>query len=390
MAFLRSSRVRDAFELTAAAAAVVEPADSPLAGARITPTGVLVIDELFVTRAVADAVPAYRRAKRLIADNVAQLTLRQAQLGGRQLPAIAFLRQPDPSRTKSALLADTVADLADYGVAYWLNPEYDSDAGWRYSKAGTGTRKHRTARHLAVDDVVEAHEDGYTIRVRRPGSDVVDEVEVPAYAVIGFECSAGGWLAAGARAITTARMLEDAARMYAGNPVPTLVLRNTGPRKTPEQVTELLGQLEAARRERSTAYVGRDLELDAFSMNAVDIALSDARGTAVLDIARLTGVPSLYLGQGPNDASMTYSNMTQQRLDLLAAVMPYVTAIAERLSFDDVTGEGATVYFDTEAWLRTDPKLRAELYAALVPIGVMTAEEARLLEPLITSERSSA
>jgi phage portal protein BeeE len=87
---------------------------------------------------------------------------------------------------------------------------------------------------------------------------------------------------------------------------------------------------------------------------------------------------------------MTYSNMTQHRLDLLAAVMPYVTAISERLSFDDVTGEGATVYFDTEAWLRADPKLRAELYAALVPIGVMKPEEARALEPLITSERPTA
>lgn len=389
MAFLRSSRVRDSYaQLTASA--VVEAPDSPLAGARITPGGMLVIDELYVTRAVADAVPAYRRAKHLIASSVSQLTLRQAQLGGKPLPSLPFLRQPDPSRTKSALLADTVCDLADYGVAYWLNPEWSSSAGWRYSQAGTGTRKHRTVRHLAVEDVRDVTEDGYRIRVRVPGSDDVDDVEVPAYAVVGFECSSGGWLAAGARAITTARMLEDAARLYASNPVPTLVLKNTGPRKTPEQVTELLAQLESARRERSTAYVGRDLELDAFSMSAVDIALSDARGTAILDIARLTGVPSLYLGQGPNDASMTYSNMTQQKLDLLAAVLPYCTAISERLSFDDVTGEGAVTYFDTEAWLRADPMLRAELWSKLVPIGVVSVEEARAIEPLITSERQQA
>jgi hypothetical protein len=330
-------------------------------------------------------VPAYRRAKRLISDNVAQLVWRQATLGGKQLPTVPFLRQPDPSRTRSALFADLVDDLADYGVAYLLNPEWSTPAGWRYSNAGTGTRKHRSARYLPVADVLDVDADGYRIRL----SDDEPDVPVPAYAVIGFECKAGGWLKAGARAITTARMLEDAARLYASNPLPTLVLRNTGPRKTPDQVTELLGQLEAARRERSTAYVGRDLELDAFSMSAVDIALSDARGTAILDIARLTGVPSLYLGQGPNDASMTYSNMTQQKLDLLSAVTPYASAIAERLSFDDITGEGAATFADVEAWLRVDPKLRAELYAALVPLGVLTVDEARSLEPLVVTERTA-
>lgn len=384
MALFRATRVRQQLDQLTAAAAVVDAPDNPL-GAAITVNGELLsLEELMVTRSVADAVPAYRRAKHLIADNVAQLSMRQSTLGGKVLPTLPFMRQPDPARTKSALLSDTVIDLADHGVAYWRNPEWNTPNGWRYSTAGTGTRKHRSVKHLPVDAIIDTDDDSYRVLI-----DGRDEV-LPAYAVIGFECSAGGWLRAGARAIITARMLEDAARMYASNPVPTLVLKNTGPRRTPAQVEELLGALEAARRTRSTAYVGRDLELDSFAMNAADIALSDARGTAVLDIARLTGVPSLYLSQGPNDASMTYSNMTQQRLDLYAAMTPYTTAIAERLSFDDVTGEGARVDFDLEAWLRVDPLLRAELYSKLVPLGVMSTDEARALEPLVITDTRSA
>ena len=49
---------------------------------------------------------------------------------------------------------------------------------------------------------------------------------------------------------------------------------------------------------------------------------------------------------------MTYSNQTQARLDLHAAMTPFATAIAERLSMDDVTGEGNRVEYDFSEWLR--------------------------------------
>jgi phage portal protein BeeE len=171
--------------------------------------------------------------------------------------------------------------------------------------------------------------------------------------------------------------------MYAETPQPVTVLTNNGPRKTPEQVNELVAAWETARRTRSTAYLGRDVAADSIGFDATQIALADARSYGVLDVARVTGVPSLYLSQGPADASMTYINATQARLDLQAAMQPFTTAIAERLSFDDVTGQGVTVEFDYAAWLTVDPKYRADLWATLIPAGVLSADEARAIEPLV-------
>ena len=385
MPFLRSSRVRDSFE-TVTASTVVEQ-DTPRAG-YITRDGILYTDELFVTPEVASAVPAYRRARSLITSSLSQMTLRQYRQTGESVPSIPFLRTPDPNRVRSAFLSDLIGDLADHGVAYALNPRWDYDDGWRFAESKK-LRKHRSVVHLPVSSVVDVTERGYRIHEREPGSDQIRETFVPAYAILGFECNSGGWLKDGARAIITARMLEDAARLYAGSPQPTTLLRNVGPRKTPEQVQQLLDALDASRKTRATTYIGRDLELESFGFDAQQIALSEARATAILDIARLTGVPSIYLSQGPNDASMVYSNQTQARLDLHATMTPFATAIAERLSFDDVTGDGLRVEFDFSEWLRVDPLMRADLYSKLVPLGVLTVDEARALEGLNTHNTRS-
>lgn len=381
MALLRSTRVRESFD--AITASQVVDGDRPASGV-ISVDGVLYTDHVIATADVAHQVPAYRRARSLIASSLSQLPVHQYRIStGERGSSVPFLRQPDPNRVRSAFLADILGDLCDYGVAYALNPRWDSAAGWRDAATPNG-RKHRSVVYLPAVDVLDVDANGYRIVERRPGDPNVREAYVPARAVIGFECSAGGWLKDGARVITTARMLEDAARLYASAPMPTTLLKNAGPRKTPEQVTELLDTLEAARRQRATAYIGRDLELESMGWDANQIALGEARSHSVLDVARLTGVPVIYLSQGPNEASMTYSNQTQARLDLHAAMTPYATAIAERLSMDDVTGEGNRVEFDFAEWLRVDPTMRANLYAQMIPLGVLTVAEARAMENLNT------
>ena len=379
MPWLRSSKTLDAFDRLTAAEEVVDT-DRPRAG-YITSGGNLITDELWMSSEVAQQVPAYHRARVLMTGQLSQLPLRQyRRMTGERLPSIPFLRRPDPGRVPSALWSDLIGDLADHGVAYALNPLWDRADGWR-----DGT-KHKLVKYLPVVDVLDVTVDSYVIQYGRPGADTYREEVVPARAVIAFECPSGQWLKHGARALTTGRMLEEAVRLYASNPAPSTLLRNTGPRKTPEQVQELLDTLEASRKTRATTYLGRDLELEHFGFDANAIALSESRSSNVLEIARLTGVPSIYLSQGPSEASMTYSNQTQARLDLHAAMTPFATAIAERLSMDDVSSEGVRVEYDFSEWLRVDPMMRAELYTKLVPLGVLTVEEARRLENLNATE----
>lgn len=384
-----ADRVRDAFAVTAAAVADTGTPDHAAVARSMTLEDFLAAQTEFVNREHAHAVPAYRRARTLIAQTLAGCSIKIRPRDGRLIEPGPFLRQPDPSRTAVAFWADIIGDLADYGVAYAVN----TSGRFGYADAKNPYKR----KHLAVERVdpenVLATPDGYDVTI--PATDVwgrlvgpAETRHYPASHVVAFESDAGAWLRYGARAITTARMLEDAARTYASTPSPTTVLSNSGPRKTPEQVIELLDAFETARRTRSTAYTGRDITIDSFGFDATQIALTDARSAAVLDIARLTGVPSIYLSQGPNDASLTYSNMTQQRLDLLNAIQPFATAIEQRLSFDDVTGEGTTARFDFSAWFRTDPKFRAEIASIYVPLGVLSPNEVREYEDLAPSNNA--
>lgn len=382
MAWLRSSKTLDALDRLTAAEVIDPDVDRP---AYLTVDGRLVTDELWVSSDFAQQVPAYRRARTLLTGQLSQLPLRQHRIvGGERVPTIPFLRQPDPGRVSSGFWSDMIGDLADHGVAYALNPLWSTPDGWRYSD--TGAKKHKLVRHLPAVDVLEVTVNSYRVQYGRPGSSTYREEVVPAEAVIAFECEAGRWLKYGARALVTGRMLEDAVRMYASNPSPTTLLRNSGPRKTPDQVQELLDALEASRKTRSTAYIGRDLELETFGFDANAIALSESRASNVLEISRLTGIPSIYLSQGPNEASMTYSNQTQARLDLHSAITPFATAIAQRLSMDDVTADGVAVEFDFSEWLRVDPAMRADLYTKLIPLGVLSVDEARAFEALSTDQ----
>lgn len=357
-------------------------ADADAVGAATNPFGLTPNQAWFdsyIARDQAMQVPAFRRAVQLVSSSVSTLRLSMKDPAQRPITPIPFLRQPDPKVTTQALLAKTVQDLCLWGYAYWFNPLWNVREGWRFPDSATP--KHRAIIRVAPEDVALVRHDEVTLYVY-DAQGIPHPNRVPPEAVIIFEAPAGHWLKDGARALATAQMLEDSVRMYAQTPLPQTVVRNQGPRKTKEQVDELLTAIEASRVKRSTAYVGRDLELDTMGWDAQQIALSEARAQQVLEVARITGIPPLYLAQGIQGSSHNYSNLTQQRLDLHAALVPFTNAMAERLSFDDVTGNGYTVSFDFTPFLRVDPTMRADLYAKLIPLGVMTADEARAFEQL--------
>lgn len=344
-------------------------------GAAIAAAATFRMDELLVTAQVANGVPWYRRAQTLVAGQLSLMPFRAYKADG-TLAAIPFLRQPDPRRATAAVLHDTYRDLTNHGAAYWINRNWWTPDGWLWPDSNAP--KHRTAEYLPFDQVEDYQDGEYRITGYRD--------PVPSKAILFFECGAGGWLKAAARALVTSRMLEDAARIYAETPQPTTVIKNTGPRKTKAQVDELVTGYEQARRARSTVYVGRDTEIDDHGFDAQQIALADARAQAVLDGSRATGVPPLYLAQGIPGSSQVYTNVTQSRLDLHQAMQPFAQAVAARLSFDDVTGAGTTVDVDFGPFLRMDPAMRADLYTKLIPLGVMTVEEARAFENLTAAE----
>ena len=75
---------------------------------------------------------------------------------------------------------------------------------------------------------------------------------------------------------------------------------------------------------------------------------------------------------------MTYSNVQDERKQFLAlSLQPFITAIEDRLSMDDITPRGHVVKFDIDkTFLRTDPLAELAVIEKLLSLGLVTTEQA--------------
>jgi hypothetical protein len=143
-----------------------------------------------------------------------------------------------------------------------------------------------------------------------------------------------------------------------------------------DEVAELLDAWEAARKNRSTAYVPRALKYNVAGWDPAKLQMAEARQEAVLEVARLTGIDAEELSV--STTSRTYFNSQDRRRQRIEDVLgPYLTAIEARLSMDDVTPHGYTARFDTSSYLRLDDLSAAQADAVLIASKVLHPDEAR-------------
>jgi hypothetical protein len=202
---------------------------------------------------------------------------------------------------------------------------------------------------------------------------------VPARDVIKFYGDGlGGWLTTGAAAINTAAALEAATLNYSQYPMPTVVLKNTGADLPAATVDALLTAWEEARSNRATAYLNSAIEAKGMGWSARDLALVEARNESAIGIARIANLDPVWVGASVSGTSLTYSNrvdLYRQLLDI--SLRPVMDMITHRLSMPDVTPRGHAVRFDTSGFLRGNAGDLGALVAQLVPLGILTADEAR-------------
>lgn len=193
----------------------------------------------------------------------------------------------------------------------------------------------------------------------------------------------GGWRRAGARAIRTSMALERAARLYAEEPVPSILLKNeSGVDLPPDRVDAILKAWRKGRADHATAYVNAALSATPVGFSAHDLQLVEGRQQNVLEIARLTGVPHGLLGASPAGSSVTYRNLEGEGHQAFDAMHPYLAAIEQRLSGEDVTPRGTTVRFDLTAMLRPDTSTLVDMIARLSPESgshTLTTPESRAM-----------
>ena len=327
-----------------------------------------------VPKNVAMQVPAFVKALKTYAHLISALPLREYLREDVVTPR-AFLRQPSKLTTYTAVMARTVSDLLLHDEAYWRVIERTWDG-------------FPSAIDYVPWDQISTTPDPTDPMAEFPNDGTVywNGVRIPNGQVIRFDGDGmGGWLVTGAAAVNTAAALEAAALSAAQVPAPSIVLKNTGADLPAAQVDDLLEAWETARTSRSTAYLNSTLETHAIGgWSPSDLQLTDARNAAAIQIARMANLDPVWVGAGVSGSSLTYQN----RIDLMRSWLdmsagPVMRMISERLSMDDVTPRGHTVEFETDALLKANVPELANVINTLIPLGVMTTDEARRMIDLV-------
>lgn len=377
MAFPRSLRVvRDQADIASAAA---QQASGPVPHAREAGALIAAIATDYgarVSMATAIQVPAFAKALKTYSHTISAFPLREYITDGPVRPR-AFLEAPSSVMPYAAVIQRLITDLLAYDVAYWrvIGRTWDG-----FPSEVTPMR---------VQDVTDLQGGNLGVDTTAyPPSDPFYHLgnQVPTRDVIKFYGDGtGGWLKAGATAINTAAALEAATLRYSETPMPTVVLKNTGADLPAEQVDLILEAWEAARANRSTAYLNSVIDADQMGWNARDLQLVEARNASAIALARLANLDPIWTGAGVPGSSLTYSNRVDLYRQLLdTALTPVMQLVSERLSMNDITPRGHRVAFDTSVFLRGNPSELAGIINTLLPLGVMDQAEARDLLDLPT------
>lgn len=320
-----------------------------------------------ITRAEALRVPAVKRARDIICGAIGQFPLRVLDPTGK--PSTLFtpnlFQQPEPGVAPSVTWTRVVEDLL-LDERAWLRVRM---LGWHGRPI--------SVRRLDADSVtvqpnfVQYPEGVATVWPEREG-------------LIRIDSPNRGLLKAGA-AVRACIALERAT-LNAINGTPPLdyftPVEDADPLED-DEVVDLLDDWEKNRRKRSTAYVPAALKYNVASWDPEKLQLSEAREFAITEVARETGIDAEELSV--HTTSRTYFNSQDRRRQRTEDVLgPFMTAIAGRLSMDDVTPRGYTVAFDTTGYLRLDDLAAAQTDSILIAAKVIVPDEARAtrgLEP---------
>ena len=327
-------------------------------------------------RLTALQVPAFVDALKTYSHTIAGFGLRTYR-NGEPIETASVLVMPSPYLPYTSVIARTVENLLLHDRAYWLVISRTWDGFPREIQVMdvddvSDLTTHSTANQNAQFPPVDPF---YYIGTAVPARDVIKF----------YGDGLGGWLTTGAAAINTAAALEAATLNYSEYPMPTVVLKNTGADLPATTVDALLAAWEEARSNRATAYLNSAIEAKGMGWSARDLALVEARNESAIGIARIAHLDPVWVGASVSGSSLVYANrvdLYRQLLDI--SLRPVMDMITHRLSMPDVTPRGHAVRFDTSGFLRGNASDLADLVQKLVPLGVLTADEARTVIDLNT------
>jgi HK97 family phage portal protein len=323
-------------------------------------------------RTLAMQVPAVARCRNLIAGVISYLPLELYKKStGEELGSPVWLEQPDIRQPRSVTLSATVDSLIFYGVAYWRVTEvYASDLRPARFEWVANTRVNAQLNAKGTE-VMYYTVDGSEVPMDGPGS------------LITFQGLTQGVLQTAGRTIQSALDIERAAAVAAQTPMATGYLKNTGADLPEDHVQGLLATWKASRASRSTAYLTSTLSYESVGFSPKDMMYNEASQYLATQIARAMNVPAIYISADMN-GSYTYQNSVDNRKEFVSySLQPFICAIEDRLSMDDITGRGQVVKFNVEeSFLRADTMKRLEAIEKMLALGLIDVEQAKEMEDM--------
>jgi HK97 family phage portal protein len=320
----------------------------------------------YVSRNEALSIPALQRCRNLLCGTIGAIPLNLYRKStNEELGSPVWLEQPSYSQPRSVTISYTVESLLLYSQAFWKVVEVYNEDG-RPSRFEWIANNRVTATLDSTNTFVKSYAvDGHTLPMDGLGS------------LITFQSLNDGILSTGVQTIRAAIDVQRAAAIAASTPMASGYIKNNGADLDPKEVQGLLATWKKARSNASTAYLTSTLEFSPVSYSPKDMLYTEAIQNLALECARLCNVPAYYVSADMNN-SMTYANVQDERKQFLTlSLQPFISAIEDRLSMDDITARGNVVRFDIDHnFLRTDPMQELLVIEKLLSLGLITTEQA--------------
>lgn len=312
---------------------------------------------------------AVYRAVSILQTAAMQLTI-DVWSGRDQITPPAWINTPDPWRTQSEWLAETVASLALRGNAYWLvtrNPNEQitclqvldplavtiSTRGQiREYHYGQHTYSRADLAHLAL--------------LRQPGNRMpyglgpIQACQATIDGAARLKAYADGWMDQGT--------------------IPNGIL-TSDQELTPTAAAKLREKFLESVNSNEPMVLTHGMKYEPIMLTPDEIQWLDAQNFNVASIARMYGIPARLMLATIGGSSETYANQQQEELSFVRwTVQAYLREIEAVLTW--LLPRGQTARFNLDGILRADTKTRYEAHEIAIRAGWLSTDEVRAIEGL--------
>jgi HK97 family phage portal protein len=333
-----------------------------------------------IDRNFALQVASVARCRNLIAGVISSIDLGLYKKStGEKLGSPVWLEQPDQRQPRSVTIAATVDSLIFYSVAYWRCTSLYADDGRPSGFEWVANNRVTYTTNQFGTEVKDYFVDGQLVPMGGIGS------------LVTFQSLLPGVLQTASTTIKAAYDIQKAAAVSAATPMATTILKNNGADLPETQIQGILAGWNSARRNRSTAYLTSTLTAENIGFSPRDMMYNEASQYLATEIARAMNVPAYYISADMNN-SMTYQNILDGRKEFVAySLQPYISAIEDRLSMNDITNSSNQVRFAVDdSFLRADAKERLEIIEKMLNLDLIDVNQARQMEQLTPLGDASA